>query len=68
MAARVGFEPATLQTQGTRPTTEPPCPTFIRQATVEPLQDYLFRRTPSLTPALKNRFQVVVKCIARLSS
>ena len=26
MAARVGFEPATLQMQGTEPTTEPPCP------------------------------------------
>ena len=28
VAARVGFEPATLlRTQGTEPTTEPPCPT-----------------------------------------
>ena len=26
MAARVGFEPATLRTQGTELTTEPPCP------------------------------------------
>jgi len=27
MVAKVGFEPATLQTQGTELTTEPPCPT-----------------------------------------
>ena len=27
VAARVGFEPATLWTQGTEPTTEPPCST-----------------------------------------
>src|SRR6218665_869721 len=29
MAARVGFEPATLRTQSTELTTEPPCPTHV---------------------------------------
>ena len=29
VAARVAFEPATLRTQGTELTTEPPHPTFI---------------------------------------
>ena len=29
LAARVGFEPATLWTQGSELTTEPPCPTMI---------------------------------------
>ena len=29
---RVGFEPATLQTQGTKPTTEQPRPTLIINA------------------------------------
>ena len=26
VATRVGFKPVTLETQGTEPTTEPPCP------------------------------------------
>ena len=29
VAARVEFEPATLQTQSTEPTTEPPCPSRV---------------------------------------
>ncbi len=31
VAARVGFEPATFRTQGTKPTTEPACPTLMLQ-------------------------------------
>ena len=29
MAARVGFKLVTFQTQGTEPTTEPPCPSYV---------------------------------------
>ena len=29
MAASVGIEPATFRTQGTEPTTEPPCPIMV---------------------------------------
>jgi len=32
VAARVGFEPATFQTQGTKPKTEPPRPKCIQSA------------------------------------
>ena len=31
----MGFEPATLRTQGTEPTTEPPCPTVKRFSSME---------------------------------
>ena len=33
MAARVGFEPVTLPTQGTEPTTEQPHPTILLSST-----------------------------------
>ena len=29
VAASTGFEPATLRAQGTKPTTEPPCPNQV---------------------------------------
>ena len=39
LAAKVGFKPATLQTQGTKLTTEPPCPTIILDIYIAPLQE-----------------------------
>ena len=39
VAARVEFEPATLWTQGTELTTEPPCPTPIEEKSVDVVID-----------------------------
>ena len=41
MATRVGFEPATLRTQGTEPTTEPPCPTLCYDFTITAIRSWI---------------------------